>query len=167
MYKRLDVYPDGTKIPESLPDRYQSILTGNVPDGQKCLNCKHYNSDTKYCNAFNALVRSQWWCAVWEPVKLTLSNSMDELVLLKKITTNTIEEQFSKNYKKPSAENLKIKDITNVVNLDAPLVMKLLEFTKDPANANTELTIIVENLLDLLEDNEVLTIKDYPSIVKQ
>lgn len=167
MYKRLDVYPDGTKIPESLPDRYQSSSNDEVPAGQKCRNCKYYDSAIGYCEAFDAPVKSRWWCATWKPIKLMLGNSADGLILSKKITTNTVEEHFFEDHKKPLPAMFNIQDDAEVVKLDGPLVIMILEFVKDPDNASTELSDILEKLLDLSEDSEVLTIKDYPAIVQK
>lgn len=55
-------YPDGTKIPKSLPTRYQPSL-----GHEKCSNCGYYAAGTKHCKKWDAKVRPTYWCAKWEP----------------------------------------------------------------------------------------------------
>lgn len=56
-------YPDGTKIPKSLPSKYRPA-TGR----EKCSNCEYYVASTKHCKKWNnAKVRPTYWCAKWEP----------------------------------------------------------------------------------------------------
>lgn len=54
-------YPDGTKIPEKLPSRYQPSL-----GHEKCSNCAYYAPGTKHCKKWDAKVRPSYWCAKWE-----------------------------------------------------------------------------------------------------
>lgn len=68
MYKRSNTYTDGSLIPESLPDSYQSSIFGNTPPGQRCITCKHFNSGTRYCEAWDATVKPYWWCAGWDTI---------------------------------------------------------------------------------------------------
>ena len=56
---KLDKYPDGADVPDSLPDAYQ-MGTGE----KRCGNCDHY--DQGYCSLFDADVRAQYVCAKWE-----------------------------------------------------------------------------------------------------
>ena len=56
---KLDKYPDGADVPDSLPDAYR-MGTGE----KRCGNCDHY--DQGYCSLFDADVRAQYVCAKWE-----------------------------------------------------------------------------------------------------
>ena len=60
------LYPDGTPIPDSLPAAYKDALDPSVPQGQNCANCEYYKAGEQYCYKFDAPVRTDWWCAVWE-----------------------------------------------------------------------------------------------------
>jgi hypothetical protein len=60
------LYPDGTPIPDSLPAAYKVSSDPSVPEGQNCANCEYYKAGEMYCYKFDAPVRSDWWCAVWE-----------------------------------------------------------------------------------------------------
>ena len=55
-------YPDGTKIPKNLPNRYQPSL-----GHEKCGNCGYYVAGTKHCKKWDAKVKATYWCAKWEP----------------------------------------------------------------------------------------------------
>lgn len=54
-------YPDGESIPDSLPGKYRT--------SERCDNCSAWVPDTKFCVAWNAVVRPEYVCAVWKPIK--------------------------------------------------------------------------------------------------
>jgi hypothetical protein len=60
------LYPDGESIPDTLPAAYKAAVDPTVPEGQNCANCEYYKAGELYCYKFDAPVRSDWWCAVWE-----------------------------------------------------------------------------------------------------
>jgi len=76
-YKRSNRYPDGSDIPDSLPDRYQPASNPGVPAQQKCSNCGYYDSKTKKCDKFKGepVVKPAYWCAKWEPYKETVTEA--------------------------------------------------------------------------------------------
>ena len=179
MYKRLTVYPNGSKIPESLPDSYQPSSYGNAPSGQSCFTCKNFNLVTRQCSAWKAPVKPRWWCEGWASPAMKAAQSANESVLLKKITTNTVEEHFSEIPKpmlkakqygfdevydyEPEDENENEED---VIKLNVPLMIRLLEYAREDSSHDVDLHFIVENLIDLSEEGDVLEMKDYPEIVK-
>jgi hypothetical protein len=55
-------YPDGTRIPKSLPPKYH-VSTGH----EKCSNCEYYVPGTKHCKKWDAKVKPNYWCMKWEP----------------------------------------------------------------------------------------------------
>lgn len=57
---RPTVYPDGTKIPDSLPNSY-------LPS-QSCRNCAAYEVITGICSVYNAPVMASYWCGSWKAV---------------------------------------------------------------------------------------------------
>jgi hypothetical protein len=63
-------YPDGTPIPASLPAAYKVATDATVPPGQNCANCEYYKPGELYCYKFDAPVKTDWWCAVWEIKKI-------------------------------------------------------------------------------------------------
>jgi hypothetical protein len=165
MYKRINVYPNGTPIPDVLPDSYQPASYGNAPTGQSCFTCKHFNLATRYCDKWKAPVKPKWWCAAWEaPMKATYSNT--NAVLSKKIITSTVEEHFSQI---PNSE-LKLMDYDfyneeDVIKLNVPLMIRLLEWAREDASKDIELHTITEKLIELCEDGDVLGMTDYETIV--
>jgi DNA-directed RNA polymerase subunit H (RpoH/RPB5) len=65
------IYPTGEFIPKSLPAAYQignnkinSIDNPNVPNLQYCGNCIFHQQG--YCNRWQANIRHNYWCAVWQ-----------------------------------------------------------------------------------------------------
>lgn len=55
-------YPDGTKIPKSLPKLY-----GPASNSKNCANCGYYIAGSKHCKKWDAKVKPTYWCAKWEP----------------------------------------------------------------------------------------------------
>ena len=172
MYKRLTVYPNGAKIPESLPDSYQPSSYGNAPSGQSCFTCTNFNMATRYCSGWKAPVKPRWWCEGWAPIMLTKSTqSQSNPNLVKKITTSTVEEHFSE-IPKPTLRATQLDfgygygNEEDVIKLNVPLMIRLLEYAREDANHDVDLHLIAENLIDLSEEGDVLEMKDYPEIVK-
>lgn len=62
-------YPDGEEIPAGLPAAY-AVSSSN----KKCSNCKFY-SGTGRCTLFNAPVRGNYVCALWESKSARRSNT--------------------------------------------------------------------------------------------
>ena len=66
-------YPDGTKIPDSLPKSYRLASTYESGDprtiGKRCKNCQRY--DNGYCWWWNAKVRDDYYCASWAKMEKT------------------------------------------------------------------------------------------------
>tara|TARA_R110002020_G_scaffold174635_4_gene366139 strand:+ start:770 stop:1738 length:969 start_codon:yes stop_codon:yes gene_type:complete len=67
-------YPDSTVISKSLPAAYQignskinTIDNPSVPELQHCHNCIFFQN--KYCNAWKAQVRNNYWCRKWESIQ--------------------------------------------------------------------------------------------------
>ena len=176
MFKRLDVYPNGAKIPESLPDSYQPASYSNAPPGQNCFNCEYFNLANNYCSAYKAPVKPRYWCDAWVGIAEPEPASAKP-ILLKKITTSTIEEHFSKtpvvnpkatqmDYSYDNGSDNEVENEEDVIMLNVPLMIRLLEYAREDANRDMDLHTIVENLIDLSEEGEVLEMKDYPNIVQ-
>ena len=165
MYQRSNVYPNGQPIPESLPESYQPASYSNVPAGQSCFTCKNFNMTTRYCSAWNAPVKPRWWCNGWTPVTI-LSSSNPTGVLLKKITTNTVEEHFSKSSGPIPNRYSAIDNEEDVIKLNVPLLIRLLEFAREDSSQDVDLHLVAENLIDLSEEGAVLEMEDYEEIVQ-
>lgn len=58
--KRATTYPDGQSIPDRLPERYGIA--------QQCGNCAAYDLKTTICATYNAVVRTNYWCATWKAI---------------------------------------------------------------------------------------------------
>jgi len=51
-------YPDGTPIPDALPDSYGLA--------QSCSNCAAYSAKTMICSTYDAMVLPNYWCSTWK-----------------------------------------------------------------------------------------------------
>lgn len=161
MYTRANVYPNGAPIPDSLPSSYQPAAYGNAPAGQSCFTCKNFNLANRYCAAWRAPVKPRWWCEGWASIAVTMPRSPNQTIL-KKITTSTVEEHFSKSNSLLRATQENEED---VVKLNIPLVIRLLEFAREDATEDADLHLVVENLIELSADGSVLEMEDYEDIV--
>ena len=169
MYKRIDVYPNGAPIPSVLPDSYQPASYGNAPAGQSCFTCNNFNLTTRYCSAWKAPVKPRWWCEGWAPT-VKVSRSKIGPLLSKKITTNTVEEHFTNSSKSMLGYSLTADEVENeedVITLNVPLMIRLLEYARESAMGDNDLHVVVERLIDLSEENEVLTMENYADIVQE
>ena len=177
MYKRSKVYPNGAPIPESLPDSYQPAAY-SAPAGQSCFTCKHFDIDTRFCDAWDAPVKPRWWCEGWTPVIQLAKNNVSNIsniskinnisaMLTKKITTNTVEEHFSETSKlnPMKYEGNDYENEEDVIKLNVPLMIRLLEWAREEAWKDVELHIITERLIELSEEGDTLEMSDYPEIV--
>lgn len=165
MYKRSNFYANGTRIPDSLPESYQPSTLGNAPAGQRCLTCKNFNATTYQCSKWNAQVRPRWWCLAWEqgpvtavPAGLAKSN----LGPYKRVATSIVEEHFSMQPKLGAAAPTPAPD---VIQVNVPLMIRLLEYAREDAKTDMDLHMVTENLIELSEEGEVLDMESYEDIV--
>lgn len=134
-YVRPNVYPNGTPIPPSLPPSYQPAVYG-APAGQSCLTCKNFTFSTRQCSKWAATVKPRWWCEAWTASGLKVANNS---IFLEK------EE--------------------DVVKLNVPLLVRLMEYSREDAKTDADLHFVVERLVELSENGETLTMKNYADVV--
>ena len=60
-------YMNGKRIPGNFPTAYQNSINEEVPDGQKCNNCKLFNQNNSYCSAWKATANKNYWCQAYVP----------------------------------------------------------------------------------------------------
>jgi len=169
MYKRMNVYPNGAPIPESLPESYQPAAYGNTPAGQSCFTCKNFNLTTRFCSAWKAPVKPRWWCDGWAPVMKVAQRNASPM-LSKKITTNTVEEHFSEiTNSKPMGYDFDdyYENEEDVIKLNVPLMIRLLEWAREDVNEDIEIHVIVEKLIELSGEGDTLEMSDYTDIVSK
>jgi len=53
----------------------------------------------------------------------------------------------------------------DIIKVDVPLFLRLLEYAKEDAQTDMDLHDVTENIIRLSETGEVLSMKDYNSIV--
>ena len=92
------VYPDGEKIPNSLPPKYMAANSKEVPEGQHCGNCEYYAESNSYCKKFDAKVRDNYWCAKWEPNNKKVSMQDIEEWSGSNETIDKYRERYGINY---------------------------------------------------------------------
>lgn len=139
MYVRPKVYPNGETIPSSLPDSYQPAIYGEAPEGQMCATCEYFDIRSRYCNKWAAAVKPRWWCAAWTTVVLAQGKTT-----IGKIIINS-EDDY--------------------VKLNIPLMIRLLEYAREEAVNDIDLHLIAEKLMELSENGDTLTMKDYLDII--
>lgn len=91
--------------------------------------------------------------------------------MYKKITHKIVEEHFADPSVIPASMRKRTLTKPNeneedVIKLNVPLMIRLLEWAREDAWQDVELHIIAENLVDLSEEGDVLEMEDYPEIVK-
>lgn len=95
--------------------------------------------------------------------------------MVKKALMGPIEEINSANFiqtRKPSAptnplpvKKDKEKNPIDVIMMDVPLMIRLLEYAREDAKEDVDLHNIAENLIELSKNGKVLNMDDYSSIV--
>jgi len=92
------IYPDGEKIPNSLPPKYMAANSKEVPEGQQCNNCEYYVESNSYCKKFDAKVRDNYWCAKWEPNNKKVSMQDIEEWAGSNDTIDKYRQRYGNNY---------------------------------------------------------------------
>ena len=184
MYIRPKLYPNGAPIPASLPDSYQPSAYGNAPPGQSCFTCKSFDMVTRRCSKWDAPVKPRWWCEAWtgnviaiKPVLANKPQLTPQPALTKKITTSTVEEHFSdipasvlsrNNFDNGFDnwyENGEEENEEDIIKVNVPLMIRLLEYARENSKDDVDLHLMVERMIDLGETGEALEMDDYAEIV--
>lgn len=92
--------------------------------------------------------------------------------MYKKITHNIVEEHFDHPAVMPVSMRLhqapKSKENEeDVIRLNVPLMIRLLEWAREDAWKDVELHVVTEKLIELSEEGDTLTMLDYPEIVQE
>lgn len=75
-----------------------------------------------------------------------------------------VEMEFSDD----SEENCCCEDAIDVIALDIPLLIRLLEWSREDAKDDVDLHVVAENIIKIMKNNtEFLTMDDYSAIVPQ
>lgn len=165
-YQRPDVYPNGDPIPSSLPPSYQPAAYGEAPTAQSCRNCAAYRMGDSYCTAWDAIVKPRWWCAGWTAPR-AMKPSVQPVKLYKRVSTTSVEEHFDTSSNQTMLANraAKSENEEDVIRLNVPLMLRLLEWAREDSSKDVELHVVAEHLIELSEEGDTLTIGDYPEIV--
>lgn len=75
---------------------------------------------------------------------------------------DAIEKILKEDLENPPAV---IENPTDVVSLDIPLLMRLLEWSREQAGEDVDLHVLTENLVEAMKDTEFLTMDDYERLV--
>ena len=82
------------------------------------------------------------------------------------LTKGPVEEINSAEFvqtRKPVKD--KEKNPMDVIKMDVPLLIRLLEYAREDAKADMDLHAVAENLIELSKNDLVLTMTDYDSII--
>ncbi len=89
--------------------------------------------------------------------------------MYKKVTHTIVEEHFPHLTSMPHHLAPKKKENEeDVVHVNVPLMIRLLEWAREDANKDADIHVITERLVELSsEEGDVLGMSDYPKIVYQ
>lgn len=59
-----------------------------------------------------------------------------------------------------------IKKEEDVIKINVPTFIRMLEYAREDAKTDMDLHVATENILEILEDKEYITMEDYEKIVK-
>jgi hypothetical protein len=168
MYKRLNVYPDGSAIPASLPVSYQLSSYGEAPAGQSCFTCGSFDMVTRKCSKWDAVVKPRWWCAAWIAGPTAIVPKAQKIASIearpyKRIATSIVEEHYSEQL--VPRQSVDIADTADTIQVDVPLMIRLLEYAREDANSDVDLHFLAERLVELSEYGNTLDMANYDDIV--
>lgn len=81
----------------------------------------------------------------------------------KKITTTTTEEYSDYPY---SENNSNSNSAHSYIRVDAPLMLRLLEYAKEDASNDLNLHHLTTNMVEMSQNGRVLTAYDYENIIE-
>ena len=92
--------------------------------------------------------------------------------MYKKITHNIIEEHFDHPAvmpvsMRPHRVSKTKENEEDVIKVNVPLMIRLLEQAREDAYKDVELHIVAEKLIELSEEGDTLTMSEYSEIVGQ
>jgi hypothetical protein len=96
-----------------------------------------------------------------------------KIKMYKKITHNIVEEHFDHpavmpvSMRPPQRLSKPKENEEDVIKLNVPLMIRLLEWAREDANKDVELHIVAEKLIELCEEGDTLEMSDYPEIIVQ
>lgn len=80
----------------------------------------------------------------------------------KRIATSVVEEHFSAQ---PKLKNMQTENVKDSICVDVPLMIRLLEYTRESVRSDVELHYVAERLVELSEYGDVLDMASYEDIV--
>lgn len=91
--------------------------------------------------------------------------------MYKKITHNIVEEHFDHPAVMPVSMRPRSlpkskENEEDVIKVNVPLMIRLLEWAREDASRDVELHVITERLIELSEDDDTLTMSVYPEIIE-
>ena len=60
---------------------------------------------------------------------------------------------------------VRLEDEEDVIHINVPLMIRLLEYARENAQQDVDLHLVTERLIELCEEGDVLEMKDYEYIV--
>lgn len=94
--------------------------------------------------------------------------------MAKKQDNTRIKEAIKKALMKPIAEEInsaeyvetrKKENPEDVIKMDVPLLIRMLEYAREDAKTDMDLHFVAENLIELSKTGKILTMDDYNSIM--
>ena len=85
--------------------------------------------------------------------------------MIKKSLTGPVEEEINSAEFVQTRKPVEDKDPIDIVKMDIPLLIRMMEFAKEDAKTDMDLHVAAENMIELSKEDRVLDMNDYSSIV--
>lgn len=85
--------------------------------------------------------------------------------MIKKSLTGPVEEEINSAEFVQTRKPVEDKDPIDIVKMDIPLLIRMMEFAKEDAKTDMDLHVAAENMIELSKEDRVLDMSDYSSIV--
>jgi len=85
--------------------------------------------------------------------------------MIKKSLTGPVEEEINSAEFVKTRKPVEDKDPIDIVKMDIPLLIRMMEFAKEDAKTDMDLHVAAENMIELSKEDRVLDMSDYSSII--
>lgn len=85
--------------------------------------------------------------------------------MIKKSLTGPVKEEINSAEFVKTRKPVEDKDPIDIVKMDIPLLIRMMEFAKEDAKTDMDLHVAAENMIELSKEDRVLDMSDYSSIV--
>lgn len=89
----------------------------------------------------------------------------EELLAVAELLAGEVPPEFKKQWDKDKKDDSKKEASEDILSFSVPLLIRIMEYSKEDAETDMDLHVAVENMLRLGKDGVPLTMDDYDEIV--